>query len=455
MLVHIADGQTVNDQPLQRPNIILIFIDDMGYADLSCYGNLEMKTPNIDRLANEGIKFTNFYVASPICSPSRVAITTGQYPARHRIHSFLASRENNNRRGMAHFLNTEVPAIARVMRDAGYATAHFGKWHMGGGRDVGDAPLPQEYGFDESLVSFEGLGDRLLIRGNGLSERSAELGKGEIRWVEKHEMTPIYVDRAIDFIQDHQDEPIYMHLWPNDVHDRHVPNPEHLALFSQFSNQPFKQKFYAVLYQLDQQIGRLLDSLEALGLIEKTLIVLTSDNGPTDWPRYYEQYYWPPGSADPFRGRKWSLYEGGIRMPFVARWPEQIPSGIVNDSTIIHATDLFPSFCQIAQVELPPESLNGEDMSPALLGNPQQRTQSLFWEYGRDDTYLKPGNPRFKSPNLAMREGEWKLLINADSTQLELYHLKSDPAETTNVAEQYPQISQKMKQEVLRWRSSL
>ena len=141
----------------ERPNIVFIFVDDMGYGDLSCYGNKDIRTGNIDRLAHEGVRFKQFYVASPICSPSRVGITTGQFPARHMIHSYLNSRKRNTERGMRDFLDPAAPAIARAFQDAGYATAHFGKWHIGGGRDGDDAPLPQAYGFDESLVSFEGL----------------------------------------------------------------------------------------------------------------------------------------------------------------------------------------------------------------------------------------------------------------------------------------------------------
>ena len=149
----------------------------MGYADLSCYGNRDITTANIDRMAAEGIRFEQFYVGSPICSPSRVAITTGQYPARHLIHSYLNSREKNRQRGMRDFLDPAAPAVARAFQQAGYATAHFGKWHMGGGRDVGDAPLPAAYGFDESLVAFEGLGDRILRRA-GFRSRADNWGGG-------------------------------------------------------------------------------------------------------------------------------------------------------------------------------------------------------------------------------------------------------------------------------------
>jgi arylsulfatase A-like enzyme len=146
----------------ERPNIVVIFIDDMGFADPSCFGNPLMKTPNIDKLAAEGIKLTNFYVNSPICSASRVALTTGQYQRRWKIHSFLNTRAGNANRGMADYLDASAPTTAKKLQAAGDATAHFGKWHMGGGRDVDNAPLPQAYGFDESLVSFEGLGDHII-----------------------------------------------------------------------------------------------------------------------------------------------------------------------------------------------------------------------------------------------------------------------------------------------------
>ncbi len=156
------DGFTQAAAPPPRPNFIFVLIDDMGYADLSCYGQKQIETPHLDRLAREGIRFTQFYAGAPICSPSRTAFTTGQYPARWRITSYLASRAENERRGMAQWLDPKAPTLARALQQAGYATGHFGKWHMGGQRDVGDAPLITDYGFDESLTQFEGLGDRIL-----------------------------------------------------------------------------------------------------------------------------------------------------------------------------------------------------------------------------------------------------------------------------------------------------
>lgn len=428
----------------------------MGYGDLSSYGNKELQTPNIDRLAEEGIKFTQAYAPSPICSPTRVGVTTGQYPARWDIYSFLADRERNQRRGMANYLDTRAPSIARTMQQTGYATAHFGKWHMGGGRDVGDAPLPQEYGFDQSLVSFEGLGDRILRKDDhGLSEANGELERGEIQWVEKWERTGIYVDSTLSFIDRHKEEPFYIHFWPGDVHDPFIPKPEWREKFKEFDNHHYKRDFYATLWNLDNQIGRILDKLDELDLSEKTLVVLMSDNGPTDWPFYYEEYYWPPGSVDPFRGRKWSLYEGGIRVPFLARWPGHIPAGETDSTTILNGIDLFPTFGSLANVPLPDVDFDGQDMSRALLGTPQQRSEPLFWEYGREDFYLKPGNPRFRSPNLAIRDGKWKLLINADSTDIALYDLERDQAETTNIKDEHPDVTRRLAGEVLGWRRSL
>jgi arylsulfatase A-like enzyme len=439
----------------KHPNIIFIFIDDMGYADLSCCGNKDLKTPNIDRLAQEGLRFTQFYVNSPICSPSRVAVTTGIYPARWRINSYLSSREANQKRDMADFLDPNAPTLARTLKQAGYATAHFGKWHMGGGRDVGDAPRPQAYGFDESLVSFEGLGDRVLPPG-GLSRRSEKLGQGDIQHAPKHQLTEIYVDRTIDFIRRNNDRPFYINLWPNDVHDSHRPRPELLEKYKRFAKNPYQQKFYAVLDELDRQIGRLTKELERLGLDHKTLILFTSDNGPTDWPKYYKEGFSPPGSVGPLRGRKWCLYEGGIRVPFIARWKGTIPPGKVNEKSLLCGVDLFPSLCGLAEVAVPKGvTFDGRDMSDALLGRDTRRTSPVFWEYRRKPFYHKPGNPDFVSPNLAVRDGKWKLLINDDRSDAQLYDIHKDIAEAANLANKRPEITKRLADLVLKWRKSL
>jgi arylsulfatase A-like enzyme len=439
----------------QRPNIIFIFIDDMGYSDLSCFGNKEMQTPNIDRIAKEGIRFTNYYDNSPICSPSRVAAITGSYPSRYHIYSYLDSREKNKQRGMVNYLDTAAPTIAKVLKQAGYTTAHFGKWHLGGGRDVDDAPLPRAYGIDECLTSFEGLGDRVLYKDHDLSQASAKLGQGKITWIDKYQESGILVDRSIDFIERNKSKPFYLELWPDDVHDPYQPDTAWRKQFSCYANNHYKQDFYAVLNNLDKQIGRLIDKLDALDLSKNTLIILCSDNGPTDWPFYYKEGYWPPSNADPFRGRKWSLYEGGIRTPFIARWPGKIKPGTINDTAIISSIDFLPTIMNIAGLSSVQMKIDGEDISAALFERSFNRKQPLYWEYGRNEYYLKPGNPRFISPNLAIRDNNWKLLMNYDSTCTELYNLKEDAAENNNLADAHPEIVKRLSSVLIEWRKSL
>ena len=437
-----------------RPNFVFVFIDDMGYGDLSCYGNTDVATPNIDRLAAEGIRFEQFYVASPICSPSRVGITTGQYPARHMIHSYLNSRERNRERGMRDFLDPAAPAVARTFRDAGYATAHFGKWHMGGGRDVDDAPLPQAYGFDESLVSFEGLGDRILPPG-GLSEQSKQLGQGTIRDVPKHEMTEIYVDRAIDFIRRNKDSSFYLHVWLNDVHDRFFPKEELLAKIEKFASNPYRQQYFAVIDEMDRQLGRLFREVDSLGLSDDTILVLASDNGPTAWKRYYDEGYDPPGKTNGLRGRKWSLYEGGIREPLIVRWPGTAPAGVTNSKSVVTAVDLFPTFCRLAGIPAPDVEFDGMDMSGAFQGDEPLRQQAIFWEYGREPSYLRPGLESDRSPALAVRDGNWKLLMNPDGGGVELYDFSSGFDETANVADDHVDVVARLKGALTTWWNSI
>jgi len=183
--------------------------------------------------------------------------------------------------------------------------------------------------------------------------------------------------------------------------------------------------------------------------------VLTGDNGPTAWPHYYRQGFDAPGSTGGFRGRKWSLYEGGIRQPLVARWPGRIPAGRVNRRSIMSAIDLFPTFCALAGVALPQVDFDGQNLSGALTGNDSQRTSPIYWEYGRNASYLQPFQQRDRSPNLAIRDGRWKLLINDDGSRLELYDFDASTDERTNVAAEHPELAQRLSKQLLDWRRSL
>ena len=354
---------------------------------------------------------------------------------------------------MADFLAPQAPSLARQLKKAGYQTAHFGKWHMGGGRDVEDAPHPGAFGFDESSVAFEGLGDRLLIHNDGLSQQSAKLEQGRITWVDKHQITRIRVDQTLEFIRRHKAGPFYVNLWFSDVHDPHHPAPAQLEKFRHLSENPYVQKFYAVLDEMDRQIGRLLDGLTEMGLDENTLVILTSDNGPTDWPFYYAEGFYPPGSVGPLKGRKWCLYEGGIRMPFMLRWTGTIPAGKVNSGTVACGVDLFPSLCKLAGADVPAETeLDGEDLSEAFMGRDIERERPIFWYYPNQP---KPGKREHVSPMLAVREGRWKLLIDPDGDGAQLYDLDEDLAEQNNSAPQQPQITRRLRQKIREWAKSV
>lgn len=438
-------------EPTDRPNIIFIFVDDMGYADLSCFGNPAMETPRLDGMAREGIKMTNFYTNSPICSPARTAAITGQYPQRWGIHSFLAAREQNRNRSMPDWLDPQAPSIARVLLNRGYRTAHFGKWHLGGGRDVGDAPYPQAYGFEESLVAFEGLGDRIIWSDEGLPEMSRQLGRGKLHFEPKHRTTEIYVDRTIDFMERHRDQPFFIQLWTNDPHDPFMPSDEMLDRWKDAPGSDEDRKFFAVIENLDKQVGRLLDAVDKMGLAENTLVIFTSDNGPTDWPRYYRDGILPPGYTGPFFGRKWSLYEGGIRMPFIARWSGVIPAGVKDDTTIAAVFDFLPTFASLAGARIHPDNpYDGIDISSVLKGEPMVRPHPLFFEYGVLGS-IAPGNRDYRSPRLAVRDGDWKLMVNPNGSRLELYNLALDPGEENNLADAMPDVVSRLRPAAMSW----
>lgn len=436
----------------EKPNIVVIFIDDMGFADPSCFGNPLVKTPNIDKLAAQGIKLTNFYVNSPICSASRVALTTGQYQGRWKIHSFLNTRAGNANRGMTDYLDPSAPTTAKKLKAAGYSTAHFGKWHMGGGRDVDDAPLPQAYGFDESLVSFEGLGDRIISNPKGV-ERARALGNGKVIPCQRWERMQIQTDRTIDFIRRHREKPFYVRLFPNDVHDAHVPRPGSADKFKSVSDDPYVRDFFAVLEEMDKQIGRVISTIDELNLGKKTLILFTSDNGPTDWPKKYMTGP-PAGFTGPYRGRKWSLFEGGIRMPFIARWTGTIPAGIEDTTSVMSAIDVSPTICRFAGISVE-DQLDGVDRSDVLLGKASRRTKPVFWQYGHPHAILKGGKSEHQSPTFAMRDGRWKFMVNPDGSEAQLYDLAADEGETANLLSKQPERAAAMAGRISTWADDL
>lgn len=434
-----------------RPNIIMVFIDDMGWGDFSCFGNPDAKTPNIDRLAAEGLRFEQFYVNYPICSPSRCALTTGQYPQRWRITSFLNNRADNDRRGVAQWLDPKAPTLPRILKQAGYATGHFGKWHLGGQRDVDDAPPISDYGLEETLTNFEGMGAKLLpmtlkpgdVEPGRIWGDAERLG-GPVIWMQRSEITSGFVNAAVPFINRAvaAGKPFYVNLWPDDVHGPWWPP------VAKWGDGSKRRLYLSVLEEMDRQFGRLFDHIRNTpALRDNTLILICSDNGPDVGA----------GSAGPFRGTKATLYEGGVRSPLVVWGPGLVAkdkAGTKNDTSVFAAFDLAPSLLAIAGVSQPADvTFDGENLAPVLLGKSVASRQApIFWRRPPDRKTAYGSGPL---PDLSVRDGEWKLLCDYDGSKPELYNLARDRGETTNLAVKNPDVVSRLTQAVLAWNQSL
>lgn len=449
---HFKATTFADDTTIKHPNIVMVFIDDMGWSDLSCFGGTGPKTQHIDRLAAEGIRFTQFYVNSPICSPSRVAISTGQYPQRWRITSYLNNRRSNRERGVAQWLNVKAPMLARELQAAGYATGHFGKWHMGGQRDVDNAPPISAYGFDESLTNFEGMGAKLLPltmkpgweKPGRIWEKAVRLGEPVI-WMQRSRITGGFVDATLKFIDQAQsdDKPFYVNVWPDDVHSPFFPPLDKWK--------DGKRPLYrGVLDAMDEQFGPLFDRIrEDEKLRDRTLILLCSDNG----------HEIGAGSSDPLRGGKTWLYEGGIRSPLIAWGPGLLATdatGSVNDESVFCALDLNRSLYDICNVAVPDGvKLDGENLAETLLGQSQKSRQSpIFWRRPPDRPGFGHGLNE-DNPDLAVRDGKWKLTINYDGSRPQLYDLSNDVAESQNIAEMQPEVTERLRNAIRDWNASL
>jgi arylsulfatase A-like enzyme len=429
-------------EPPRKPNIVFILADDLGPGDLGFTGGKIAPTPNIDRLAADGIQFTRYYTAAPICSPSRCGLVTGQFPARWRITSFLQTRAGNAGCGQADFLDAAAPSLPRSLKAAGYRTAHFGKWHLGGGRDVLNPPKFAAYGYDEHAGTYESPEPHPAVTATNWIWSDKDPIK---RW----DRTAFFVDRTLDFLTRHRGNPCFVNLWLDDPHTPWVPDA------AAGKNGNSADKLRKVLAENDRQVGRLIAGLKDLGLEANTLVVFTSDNGPL--PTLHST------RSGGLRGCKLSLYEGGIRVPFVARWPGVIPAGRTDELTVLAAVDLFPTFCQLATVPLPDKpQLDGEDRSAALRGTSlKTRSRPLFWEYGRNDKFfayptLKNGaRASDRSPNLAVLDGSWKLLVDDDGEGVELYNVSADRNESRNRVKDQPDLVKRLMQVALDWRKSL
>lgn len=430
---------TRDSVPESSPNIIVIFTDDQGYNDLGCFGSPNIKTPHIDRLAEEGMRFTSFYSGASVCTPSRAALLTGCYPERVGNLPVLFPHTDRG-------LNPQETTIAEMLQEQGYATACIGKWHLG----HQPASLPTEHGFDEYFgvpysndmgvdPSMPLAPDVVFREGKSIRDfqtQSAKLpplfeNKLVVEWpADQRTLTKRYTEHALDFIDRHQDRPFFIYL-PHTM--PHIPL---------YASDDFRGKSEAGLYgdtleEIDWSLGQILAQLERLALDNQTLIIYTSDNGPWDLKGNETDKVKGNmnrrigGSAYPLRGHKFSKWEGGMRVPCVMRWPSRIPKGRTCDE-IAASMDLLPTIAELAGGKLPALPIDGLSIVNLLTGDESAETPHV--------TYF------FRT--VGVRSGKWKFINN------QLFDLTADIAESHNLSEQFPEKTAELKSllEAHKWR---
>lgn len=429
-------GRATAAQPADqapRPNILFVFADDWGWGDLACHGHPHIETPHLDRFAEAGTDFHQFNVASGVCSPSRAAVMTGHFPARHSIHQHFATVKHHVKTGMPDWLDPRVVLLPRQLQSAGYRTAHFGKWHLTN-RDIVDAPLPSAYGYDEAAV-FNGPGPQTTPRR--------------------------LFDDAIGFITDHQkehsDRPFFVNLWMHETHLPHYPAEEYLEHYAKL--QEPQRTYAAVITEADHHFGRVMATLKRLKLESNTLVIFSSDNGPERTGKAKQKKdastgpgrggFYSVGLTGGLKGRKRSLFEGGVRVPFLVRWPGVVPAGKVDRSTVIAGVDLMPTFAALAGVKLPGGyEPDGEDLSDALKGSPSPRSKPLFWSW-------KGHSSGANWPRFAVRQGDWKLVVDPGKNRRELYEVPVDRSESEDLSAAHPDRVKALQILLADWRATL
>ncbi len=430
-------------KPTAKPNIIYILADDLGYGDLGCYGQTHFKTPNLDRLAAEGMKFTDHYAGSTVCAPSRCSLMTGFHTGHSRVrgnyeagpHGFGACLE----------LRPQDVTVAELLKPAGYATGIFGKWSLGVMTTTGQ---PDKQGFDE-FMGYLNQGhahfyytDYLWKNGEKITLEGNQDGK------QQQYTHDLIANETLDFIKRHKDEPFFLYvpftiphaelLVPEDSIDPFKGKFEETPHYSakdggrgHYGTQLMpKAAFAGMVERMDRDVGRMMDLLKELGIDDNTIVMFSSDNGPHKEGGADPDFF---DSNGPVRGYKRDLYDGGIRVPFMVRWPGKIKA----ESTSKHVSafwDFLPTACQLARVDVP-QDIDGISFLPELLGKKQPQHEYLYWEFHEN-----------KATDQAVRMGEWKAVRHYPSGPIELYDLSVDIEELNNIADQYPQIVAKMKE---------
>ncbi|MBM4086612.1 MAG: sulfatase [Lentisphaerae bacterium] len=424
-----------------KPNIVFILADDLGWKDTACMGSHFYKTPRIDQLAAQGMIFSDAYANAPNCAPTRACLLTGLYSPRHGVYTVGASaRGRPEDRKLIPTPNTEVldprfVTIAEALKSAGYATASIGKWHLGQDPKSG----PQAQGFDVNIGGNQSGAPKSYFSPYGNPDLP-DGPKGEY-------VTDRLGDEAVNFIKDNRQRPFFLYLPHFAVHTPHQAKPE---LIAQYKGKPGEGRqrdptYAAMIESLDQSVGRVLDCLDTEGLADNTVVVFFSDNGG----------FGPITDMTPLRGSKGMLYEGGIREPTIVRWPGRVKPGSTCDTPII-GVDFFPTLLEIAGAKAPTEQpRDGVSLLPVLAGGAIP-PRDLFWH---EPVYLEAyekAQGRWRcTPSSAIRGGDWKLIEFFEDNHVELYNLKDDIGETTNLAEKLPEKAQELRKRLAEWRQAV
>jgi arylsulfatase A len=416
----------IGSHAAQRPNILLINADDLGINDLHCYGRAEHTTPNLDKLAEQGLRFTSAYCAQPICSPSRAALLTGKHPARLHITTFLPGRKDAPTQKLLHpeikqALPLEETTLAEVLRDAGYDTAIVGKWHLGNVKQF----APDKQGFNT------------VYTGKAKTEPSdTEGSKGEFDLARA----------ACEFITKERTTPFFLYLAHNTPHIAYAARPGKLQEKTADGKPIWNPEYADVIAAMDESVGVVLKKLDELKLADNTIVVFISDNGGLHVPEG-DVTKTPATHNTPYRAGKGYLYEGGLRVPLIVRWPGKIKSKVVSRS--FNSIDLMPTLLSLVNIDVKGIEFDGSSHGPEFLGEqPFADSKLLFWHFPH---YNNQGG----RPGCALRMNAYKYIEYYDTGEIELYELLDDPSETTNIAGKNSNICNAMKNRAVEFRKRL
>jgi arylsulfatase A-like enzyme len=425
-----------------KPNFIIFYADDLGYGDLGCYGSDAIKTPNLDELAKSGVRFTDWYSNSPVCSPSRASLMTGRYPSSCGVSQILGGKRGTSG------LSSDHVTLAKRLKSHGYKTGLFGKWHLG----VSKESSPNAHGFDEFFGILAGCVDYYSHifyweQGNGVNPVHDLWENEDEVWHNGEYLTELITEKAVKFIEKTEDEPFFLYVPYNAPHyPMHAPK-EYLERYPELP--PDRKIMAAMISAMDDGIGSIIKTLKNLNKYEDTVIFFSSDNGPSTESRNYldgtEDLYYG-GSTGKFRGHKASLFEGGIREPAILSYPSLISNGqICNEVGVM--MDIVPTFLDIAGVKIPKDHLlDGKSIVNMVTKNQQSPHEYICWEY----------NGQF-----AIRKDNWKLVRNGmldfsrkQPDKIHLSNLSDDPGERTNLTNEYPEIVNDLQKELDNWITS-